>query len=59
MEKYILNKTPLRTTNGFKINELEIDLDIPEISKFGEYKFSENINSKQEVKDNFISRIGL
>ena len=59
MEKYILNKTPLRTTNGFKINDLEIELDIPEVGKFVEYRFSENLNAKQEVKDNFTSRIGL
>ncbi len=57
--KYILNETPLRTTNGFKINDLEIELDIPEINEFNEYRFSENINVKQEVRDNFESRIGL
>ena len=51
--KYVLNETPLRTTNGFKINDLEIELDVPTVNNFGEYKFSENINAKQEVKDNF------
>ena len=28
--KYIINETPLKTTNNFKINNLKIDLDIEE-----------------------------
>ena len=59
MEKYILNKTPLRTTNGFKINDLEIELNVPVINDFKEYKFSEEIGAKQEIKNNFDSKIGL
>ena len=27
--KYILNETPVKTTNGFKINNITVDLDIP------------------------------
>ena len=59
MEKYILNETPLRTTNNYGINNLEIDLDIPEIVDFKEYSFSKKINCKQEIKNNFKSKIGL
>ncbi len=57
--KYILNETPLRTTNNYGINNLEIDLDIPVLDGFREYSFSKELNIKQEIKDNFKSRIGL
>ena len=59
MMKYVLNETPLRTTNNYGINNLEIELDIPKIDVFKEYSFSKKINYKQEVKNNFNSRIGL
>ena len=29
MEKYILNKTPIKTTSNFRINDIKIELDIP------------------------------
>jgi Fe-S cluster assembly scaffold protein SufB len=57
--KYILNETPLRTTNNYGINNLELDLDIPVFESFREYSFSKELNIKQEVKNNFNSRIGL
>ena len=59
MMKYILNETPLRTTNNYGINNLEIDLNIPVINEFRKYSFSKEINCKQEIKDGFSSRIGL
>ena len=31
--KYILNETPVKTTNGFKINNISVDLDIPVVYK--------------------------
>ena len=31
--KYILNETPVKTTNGFKINNITVDLDIPVVYK--------------------------
>ena len=31
--KYILNETPVKTTNGFKINNISVDLDIPTVYK--------------------------
>lgn len=54
--KYILNETPIKTTNGFMINNLDIDLDIKE-------KKLSNINIdydyKETIKDNFNSKIGI
>lgn len=57
--KYILNETPLRTTNNYGINNLEIDLNTPVLDGFREYSFSKGLNIKQEIKDSFKSRIGL
>ena len=54
--KYILNETPVKTTNGFLMNNISIDLDIveKELSKI-------NIDTeyKEEIKDNFTSKINL
>ena len=33
MKKYTLNETPVKTTNGFKINNISVDLDIPVVYK--------------------------
>lgn len=33
-KKYILNETPVRTSNNFNINNIEVDLDIPEYKEF-------------------------
>ena len=30
--EYILNESAYKTTNGFKINNIKLDLDIPEIN---------------------------
>ena len=56
MEK-LLNSTPVRTTNNFKINDIKID--IPDISfeSFDNYKIDGEYTSS--IKDNFKSRIGL
>jgi len=57
--KYILNETPIRTSNNFRINDITLDLNIEEkeLSKInvnGEYKESikENFNSKINLKHN-------
>ena len=39
---YRLNKLPIKTTNNFKINDLEIDLDIPNIDSFKDFKIDGN-----------------
>ena len=54
--KYILNETPVRTSNNFKINDITLDLNIEEkeLSKInvnGEYK--------ESIKENFNNRINL
>lgn len=54
--KYILNETPVRTSNNFRINDLSLDLNIEE-------KELSNINInydyKEEIKNNFNSKINL
>ena len=44
--KYILNETPVKTTNGFRINNIEVDLDIPVVNKTNIF----NINTKEMNK---------
>ena len=59
--KYILNESPIKTTNGFNVNNVKVDLDIPRYNIYHDYEI-ENINSKNiryELKDNFTSNIGL
>ena len=62
--KYILNETPVKTTNGFRINNIEVDLDIPVVNKTNIF----NINTKEMNKidinidknnDLLNSKIGL
>lgn len=54
--EYILNKTPLRTSNNFKVNDFKVDLDIKETS-FNDYKC--NVETKNSIKNNLESKIGL
>ena len=56
--KYILNETPVRTTEHAKINNIELELDIPKIDKFSSYKVN-GISYKEYDKDNFVSDIGF
>ncbi len=56
--KYILNETPVRTTEHAKINNIVLDLDIPKIDKFSSYKVK-GISYNEYDKDNFISGIGF
>ncbi len=55
--KYILNETPVRTSNNFKINDLTLDLDIKEkeLSKLN----VKGLEYSESIKDNFNSRINL
>lgn len=60
--KYIINETPLKTTNNFKINNLKIDLDIEEETindLIINTKKINKLNIKATIKDNFNSKIGL
>ena len=57
--KYILNELNIKTTNGFKINNLEIDLDISCLNTDKLYSI-ENINSTQTIKEDIVSsKVGL
>lgn len=59
--KYKLNKLPVKTTNNFKINDIELELDIPNNYSFHNFE----IENKQEllinieVKENISTKIGL
>lgn len=60
--QYIINETPLKTTNNFKINNLKIDLDIKEETindLIINTKEINKLNIKATIKNNFNSKIGL
>ena len=52
MEKLKVNDTPVRTARNFKINNIEVELDLPE--KIAEFKNVEIINDKSII-DNEVS----
>ena len=57
--KYNLNELPVKTTNSFKINDLEIELDLNELNTNKLYSV-EGIEVKQQIKeDNLTSKVGL
>ena len=58
--EYILNEIPYKTTNSFKINNLKINLDIP--NRFSNKEFecnNKNVDVKYSTLNNFNSKIGL
>ena len=59
--RYTLNKIPIRTTNGFNINDLKIDLNLPTDFKFNKFitKNIDNIKVEYSYIDDFNSKIGL
>ena len=59
--EYILNKSPLKTTNSFKINDIKLDLDLPQEYTFHDFKYNNTNNIKIETKifNEFNSKIGL
>jgi len=57
--KYILNELNVKTTNSFKINNLEIDLDITSLNTNKLYSV-EGIEVKQKIKEDILSsKVGL
>ena len=56
MEKLKVNETPVRTARNFKINNIEVELDLPE--KIAEFKNVEIINDKSVI-DNEVSNTSL
>ena len=59
--RYTLNKIPIKTTNGFNINDLKIDLNLPTDFKFNKFitKNIDNIKVEYSYIDDFNSKIGL
>lgn len=62
MKEYILNETPIKTTNGFMINNIKLNLDIKDNYNFKPMDIS-NCNDIvldiKECKDVLTSKIGL
>ena len=56
MEKLKVNDTPVRTARNFKINNIEVELDLPE--RIAEFKNVEIINDKSII-DNEVSNTSL
>lgn len=60
--KYRLNKLPVKTTNGFKINDIEVDIDLPVIDSFKDFEIinGDRLELKKCIKEEKISsKIGL
>jgi Fe-S cluster assembly scaffold protein SufB len=62
--KYILNETPVITTNGFKINNITVDLDIPVVYKLNIINITCDEMDKLDISidksnKNDSTRIGL
>ena len=62
--KYILNETPVKTTNGFMINNVNVDLDIPLVYKLNIINIVSDEMDKIDIdinkpNTNETSRIGL
>ena len=60
--KYRLNKLPVKTTNNFKVNDIELDIDIPDINNFNDFLISNDtqlIVEKNIVKKSLSTKIGL
>ena len=59
--KYVLNKAPIRTTEGFGINDLKIDINIPEEFKYHDYIIQHDslVSIDKLTRQVFKSEIGL
>lgn len=61
--KYQLNKLPVKTTNSFKVNHVELDLTIPSFQMNHEFEIKGDISSlkitKEKKKENLSSKIGF
>lgn len=57
-----LNKLELKTTNGFKINDIDLDINIPTITSFKDFIINNSDNIKIEINNidkKIDSKIGL
>ena len=59
--EYILNKLPVKTTNNFKVNDLKIDLDIPDIKNRSRFVIDNNKldNTQVFINKKIVSKIGF
>ena len=58
--KYILNEIPVKTTNGFNINNLSIDLELPTNIEYKKYICNnDKIDIKYSKINNMTSKIGI
>ena len=61
--KYQLNKLPVKTTNGFKINDVVVDLNIPRFQSSHDFEIKGDTSllkiKQEDVVDSITSRIGL
>ena len=55
--KYILNETPIMTTNNFRMNEIKLDLELPTSTLFKSFNGYENI--KYEYDKEIKSPLGF
>ena len=55
--EYILNETPLKTTNSFKINNIKMDFNYKK-TNFNKYEINNLDSYKEEIIDSFNSKIG-
>lgn len=55
--KYILNETPIRTTNNFRMNDIKLDLELPTSTSFRSFNGYENI--KYEYDKEIKSPLGF
>lgn len=53
MEKLIINNTPVRTSRNFLINNLEVELEIPQKDEFTNLKI---INEKSNLDNNVSNK---
>lgn len=59
MKEYILNETPIRTTNNYEINDIKLKLDNVEFKEFKGITINSKDNSTKIVEGNFTSKINL
>ena len=59
MSKYVLNKTKLRTANNYRINDIELDLDINKAYDLDGFNINSDIDITNDIKDNLSTKIGL
>jgi len=61
--KYILNSLPAKTTNHFKINNIELDLEIPNYKKTNDYSIIGSTDKltieEKEINEKITTKVGL